>query len=85
MNQPRMDSSLLLMEDIVIPNVDILGLSLETNEHAFERSVLRLLTKCHGITELGLSFQIRDEVIIPSVVYWYSAFSASYGYNLLND
>lgn len=57
-----MDESLLLMEDITIPCVDVLLLYLETNGHVFEGRVMQLLTNCSGIRELNLSFEDRDEV-----------------------
>ena len=63
MNQLLMDESLLLMEDITIPYVNVLWLYLETNGHVFEGRILQLLTACSGIRELNLSFQVRDEVI----------------------
>lgn len=60
--KPLMNGSPLLMEGIIIPYVKVLWLYLETNGHVYEGRVLQLLTKCSGITELNLSFQVRDEV-----------------------
>lgn len=81
----RMNGSLLSLEDITIPSVNTLRIYLETNDHVFEGRVLQLLAKCAGIRELNLSFQSRDEVIISFVIYYYSTFSASSGYSVLNN
>ena len=80
MNQRWMNGSPLLMEDITIPYVNVLWLYLETNDHVFEGRVLQLLTKSPRIRVLNLSFQARDEVIIPFVIHYYSTFSASSHY-----
>ena len=80
MNQRWMNGSPLLMEDITIPYVNVLWLYLETNSHVFEGRVLQLLTKSPRIRVLNLSFQARDEVIIPFVIHYYSTFSASSQY-----
>jgi hypothetical protein len=72
MYQPQMDGSPLLMEGITIPYVEVLWLNLQTNGHVFEGRVLQLLTRSSGIRELKLSFQDRDEVIIPFVICYYS-------------
>jgi hypothetical protein len=72
------------MEGIIIPYVKVLWLYLETNGHVYEGRVLQLLTKCSGITELNLSFQVRDEVTIPFVIYYYSTFQHPLA-TVLND
>ena len=85
LNQLHRNGSLLLMEDITIPYVNTLWLYLETNGHVFDGRVLQLLTKCSGIRELNVSFQLRDEVIIPFVIYYNSTLWASSGYSMLNN